>query len=175
MMRKVLVTGGIASGKSEVCRRLALNGYPVYDSDSRTKALYDSVPGLKKRIEDALELPFENLSEIFENPSKLETLEGIVHPLVLEDFRKWTSEQKGDVVFFESAIALEKPLFKDEFDSVILVEAPLAVRRHRNPKVGQRAHLQKFDKSRADVVIRNNGTLESLYAKIDKLYENRSC
>lgn len=59
-----LVTGAIGSGKSEVCRFLASKGLPVYDCDSRTKMLYSTVPGLKCRIEEALGVPFENLSVI---------------------------------------------------------------------------------------------------------------
>ena len=50
----VLVTGGIGSGKSEVCRVLASRGVPVYDSDSRTKGLYDAVPGLAGKVDAAL-------------------------------------------------------------------------------------------------------------------------
>ena len=38
-LRTVAVTGGIGSGKSMVCALLAEKGIPVYDSDSRTKAL----------------------------------------------------------------------------------------------------------------------------------------
>ena len=38
-MKTVLVTGLIGAGKSELCSLLAAKGYPVYDSDSRTKAL----------------------------------------------------------------------------------------------------------------------------------------
>ena len=36
------VTGGIGSGKSAVCSFFGEKGIPVYDSDSRTKVLYDS-------------------------------------------------------------------------------------------------------------------------------------
>ena len=67
LMKTVLVTGGIASGKSEVCRYLSSAGYPVYDSDSRTKALYESVPGLKGRVEEAIGVPFSNVAVIFED------------------------------------------------------------------------------------------------------------
>ena len=64
-MKTILVTGGIASGKSEVCRYLASKGLPVYDSDSRTKALYGSVPGLVERIEAAIGVPFAQIGVIF--------------------------------------------------------------------------------------------------------------
>ena len=42
MLQVLAVTGAIGSGKSLVCRFLAERGFPVYDSDSRTKALYDT-------------------------------------------------------------------------------------------------------------------------------------
>jgi dephospho-CoA kinase len=50
-LRTVVVTGGIGSGKSMVCALLAEKGIPVYDSDSRTKALYRGP--LLQRIESA--------------------------------------------------------------------------------------------------------------------------
>lgn len=36
----IIVTGGIGSGKSEVCRMIASEyGFPVYDADSRVKEI----------------------------------------------------------------------------------------------------------------------------------------
>lgn len=54
MPRTVILTGGIGSGKSVVAAMLSERGIPVYDSDSRTKALYDSEPSLVPAIEEAL-------------------------------------------------------------------------------------------------------------------------
>ena len=55
MMRVWIVTGGIGSGKTEVCRILHRLGYVCqYDSDSRVKALYDRYPVLVERIENRL-------------------------------------------------------------------------------------------------------------------------
>ena len=52
MTRTIVITGGIGSGKSEVCRQLALRGYTnQYDADSRVKALYSLVPELVPSIE----------------------------------------------------------------------------------------------------------------------------
>ena len=42
MGKKIAVTGGIGSGKSVVSRILSLMGIPVYDCDSRAKALMES-------------------------------------------------------------------------------------------------------------------------------------
>lgn len=50
----VLITGGIGSGKSAVSSILESEGIPVYDSDSRTKALYDSDLQLRESLESLL-------------------------------------------------------------------------------------------------------------------------
>ena len=169
-MKTVLITGGIASGKSEVCRWLASKGLPVYDSDSRTKALYDSVPGLKARVEEAIGLPFAQIGVIFEDAAKREALEAVVYPEVLKDFLGWRAAQTGPAVFFESAIALEKPIFNGLWDEVWLVRAPLEQRLARNPRTAARLASQKeTGEEQADVVIENDSSLEELHKKVDNL------
>lgn len=166
-MKTVLVTGAIGSGKSAVCRHLEAKGYPVYDSDSRTKVLYDKVPGLRQKIEEALAIPFSQLSVIFTDDAKREKLESIVYPLVVEDFTQWRTETASPLAFFESALALDKPQFDGLYDEVWLVKAPLESRVDRNPAARQRDSLQHFDDSRADRIIVNDSTLENLYRQID--------
>lgn len=167
MMKTILVTGAIGSGKSEVCRYLASKGYPVYDCDSRTKGLYESVPGLKAGIEEALGVPFSGISVIFKDDAKRKTLEGIVYPLVREDFISWRSSLQSDLVFFESALALGNPLFDDLYDGVLLVEADLGTRALRNPKVIERDNLQSFDRTKVDYVINNGSTIAALHRKVN--------
>ena len=169
-MKLVLVTGGIASGKSAVCSRLRALGCPVYDCDSRCKALYTSVPGLKEEVEKVTGLPFGRLREVFSRPEALNSLENLVYPLLLEDLRGW-KESLGEgtlVAFVESAVALSKPSFDGVFDSVVTVIAPVRERLRRNPLVADRAVLQKFDLLRADYIIENNSTLEALEDEVDK-------
>ena len=50
----MVITGGIGSGKTVVARYLASKGIPVYDCDSRTKALYFENPLVVMDIEEAL-------------------------------------------------------------------------------------------------------------------------
>ena len=95
----VLITGGIGSGKSAVSSILESEGIPVYDSDSRTKALYDSDLRLRENLESLLgvslmtaEGKFDRklfASMIFANADVLREVENIVHPAVLEDFEHW--------------------------------------------------------------------------------------
>lgn len=169
-MKTVLVTGGIASGKSELCRYLSSKGFAVYDSDSRTKALYESVPGLKERVEDALGVPFSEIGIIFSDDARREKLEAVVYPEVLKDFLEWKSSQAGRAVFFESAVAASKAVFDGQWDEIWLVRAPLEARLKRNPKTAGRLSSQtEVDATQADVVIDNDSSLEELHKKVDKL------
>lgn len=168
-MKTFLVTGPIGSGKSEVCRYLASKGYPVYDCDSRTKGLYESVPGLKSRIETALGIDWSEIGIIFSDSGRRETLERIVFPLVADDIRAWKSGLDSRLAFIESAIATEKKEFDGLYDGVLLVTADYGLRRGRNPKAAQRDSLQTFDLTGADWVLENDSTIEELHLKTDDI------
>ena len=185
----VLVTGGIGSGKSEVCRLLSSRGIPVYDSDSRTKSLYDTVPGLSARVDDALgggltdgegHLDRKKLaSVIFNDGGKLKILESIVHPEVRKDFIRWRDASGADLVVLESAIAANLSVFDDVYDYVILVDAPVETRIGRvcsrdsstAQAVMERIARQSFDPSSADAVVVNDSSLDVLSARTDKALE----
>ena len=168
-MKTVLVTGPIGSGKSEVCRYLASKGFPVYDCDSRTKGLYESVPGLKSRIERALDIKWEQLPVIFTDSARREALERIVYPLVVRDILDWKSGLRADAAFIESAIAMQKKVFDGLYDEVLLVTTDASVRRGRNPKAAQRDALQTFDLPGIRHVIENNSSIEELHRKTDEI------
>lgn len=168
MSKVILITGAIGSGKSEVSNYLASKGYPVYDSDSRAKALYDSVPKLKERVERAIGLPFSQIGRIFSDPAKLRALENVIYPELLSDLSAWKQAQNSPLLFVESAIALEKPQFAGTYDSVWLIKAPLELRLERNPKTAERDPLQApIDESLADIIIENDSSIEELHKKID--------
>lgn len=170
-MTTVLVTGPIGGGKTTVCRYLEAKGYPVYDCDTRCKALYVSVPGLRSRIESELGIPFPRLDTVFKNPVKLAKLESIVYPLLVADIEDWKAGLGTNTAFIESAVALEKPGFSHLWDKVLLVSAPLSVRRRRNAKAEERDRFQNFENKQIDYTIVNDSKLESLFPKIDKFIE----
>jgi len=168
-MLTVLVTGPIGSGKSAVCKYLASLDFPVYECDARTKMLYSLVPGLKCSIEERLGFPWSEIGRVFAEPDKLRTLEEMVYPHVLEDLKAWKAAQKAPLLFVESAIALDKPMFDGQYDKVLLVTAPYELRVQRNPKAAERDALQAFDPARADLVLENVGTKEEMKLKIRQL------
>ncbi len=191
-MKTVVVTGGMGSGKSAVCRILGERGIPVYDSDARTKALYnelpDLIPTLEKALDLSLRLPDGALDKsklaarIFSDQSARETLESIVYPLVKEDFLAWRSRQK-DVPFvvLESAVVLSKPLFADVIDAVVLVEAPDEVRVRRvmdRDGLSREQILGRLAAQpavRASVVIENAGSLSELENAVDQAFFRQKC
>lgn len=173
-MKTLLVTGGIGSGKSAVCSYLQERGIPVYDSDSAVKRLYCEDPVLLPSLEALFgtglrladgSLDRRKLSSIlFSDPEALSRLESVVHPAVLRDFMAWRSRQEAPFVVMESAIALQKPLFDDVYDAVLLVTAPEPQRIERacrrdgtDPEsVRSRMALQHFDPLQADAVVNND-------------------
>ena len=187
-MKTLVITGGIGSGKTVVAQYLSSKGIPVYDCDSRTKALYYENPLVVMDIEEALGesvtdqdgvLDRKKLGAIiFGDKSKLAKVEEIVHPMVYEDFVRWRDDRVKEAPFvvMESAIFLEKPLFHDLADAVILVKAPNFLRVERaarrdniNAKtVRQRMKAQRFDRRRVDAVILNGSDIPTLYKKVDK-------
>lgn len=173
MSRTVLITGPIGSGKSALCRHLESLGYPVYECDARTKALYEEVPGLKTRIESALGVPFSDIAIVFKDAAKLRALEEIVYPEVLADFAAWKAAQTAPLLFMESALALQKPAFDGTYDEVWMLRAPYQTRLDRNPAVLVRDPLQGgFDSPLVSRIIDNDSTLEDLYETIDKIIHN---
>lgn len=185
----LLITGGIGSGKSEVSRILESHGIPVYDSDSRTKSLYDIVPGLAGKI-DAMfgggllsragKLDRKALAAVlFSDPASLRMLEAVVHPVVLDDFRSWSESTGADVVAMESAIAGNISIFDGVFDYVIMVDAPLETRIERaclrdsstRDDIERRVRNQRQDHSRADIVIMNDSSREVLASRTDEALE----
>ena len=191
-MRTIIVTGGIGSGKSAVCALLKERGIPVYDCDSRTKELYSCRRGLVPKLEKALGTPLKKAdgsldkarlaSVIFSDPKARETLEGIVYPVLLQDFKRWRSRQDAPFVVLESAIILTKPLFDGLADAVVLVDAPEELRIERvmardgatREQVRQRISAQQIPLEKVDVTICNGGSEEELSQAVERVFFHKN-
>ena len=139
----LVVTGGIGSGKSEVCGILEeIYGCGVYNADERVKMLYDVHPTLLNDIETMIGesmrdtegrfVPARLSARIFSDRSLLKKVENLVFPALIDDFNAWTAKHADDrFVVFESATVLEKPEFKGFGDKVILVDSMVETRLER--------------------------------------------
>lgn len=193
-MKILVITGGIGSGKSEVCRILAQKGLTVqYNADAKVKELYDTVPGLLESIEDRLGCSLRDeagkfvprclAQRIFVDRQALETVESLVFPALMEDFLAFAGNSGSPFVVFESATILEKPQFDGFGDKVILVDAPVSMRMERacrrdgadREEVKARMANQKKMNAlsegatdpRIDAVIVNDGAIAILEQKIE--------
>lgn len=137
MVKTVVCTGGIGSGKSYVAQIFHNLGVALYNSDARTKELYLEDKRLSAGLIELLgeeifkegELQREVMAKkIFANKTLLERVNALVHPIVLEDFLNWRAakEREGHtLVLIESAIYLKVPIFAPYIDHILVVTAPL--------------------------------------------------
>lgn len=175
-MLQVGLTGNIGSGKTTVCKVFEKLGVPVFYADLRARMIMDReevtarVAGtFGKEILDAEgKLNRRTLAGIvFNDKEKLALLNGIIHPLVREDFLGWVGENKEEPYIIKEAAILFEAGMASQFDKIIVVAAPLEVRiarvMHRDgvsrEEVLGRAANQ-FDEeelvARADYVIHND-------------------
>lgn len=138
-MITIALTGSIGMGKSTVARMFAAAGVPVFDADAVVRELQGPNGALVQRIGDLFPgcirsgtLDRECLAQIvLEDPSKLDALEAIVHPVV-RDCRQAFIERnsRAEALIFEIPLLFETG-GENEFDKVIVVSAPAEVQRAR--------------------------------------------
>ncbi|WP_136666842.1 dephospho-CoA kinase [Flavobacterium sp. H122] len=139
-MTKIIgLTGGIGSGKTTVARLFQAEGIPVYIADEEAKKIMD-LPETVKKVSEKFgsniifdgKIDRKKLSEIvFNDPEKLKTLNGIVHPLVKKHFDDWVkAHEEFPFVVKEAAILFESGSYK-YCDLIIAVVASEEIRVQR--------------------------------------------
>lgn len=175
-MVKVGITGGIGSGKSTVCKVFKVMGIPVFEADQVARQLMNADAQVRIQLiglfGSSVYLPDQTIDRkflsdiVFNNPSLLSGLNGIVHPAVRDAFDVWCKNQESPFVILEAAILFESGFYK-MMDQVIVVATDEAERIQRVMKrdgtseeqVRQRIRNQWTDGQRiklADFVIHNN-------------------
>lgn len=136
--RRVLLTGGIGSGKSVVGRTLASWGAYVVDADQLAReVMVPGAPGHAAVLREfgpgilAVDGAVDRaaLAEVvFGDQERLRALEAIVHPLVRHAAEaRFAQAPPGVVQVYEVPVLRER----EPGDWVLLVEAPVALRRAR--------------------------------------------
>ena len=133
----IAITGGIGSGKSVVARVLRNMGHNVYDCDMMAKQLMNSSPIIRQQLtayfgediythDGTINKPLLS-SIIFNNHEALDTVNGIVHPVVKDDIINWQKSHSLSHNFVETAILVEAGM-QSMVDEVWNVTAPLETR-----------------------------------------------
>jgi dephospho-CoA kinase len=193
-MRVIGLTGNIASGKSSVADLLAERGATIVDADVLSReAVTRGAPAL-----DAIvarwgpsvlgadgSLDRAALRKIvFHDRHELDALNEIIHPEImrLRDAEVEAARAHGDrVVVCVVPLLFERHL-ADEFDFIVLVDAPRAVRLERIVRDRGLQDAEAMDmiasqmpadlkRARADWVIENTGSLEDLGREVGRLWD----
>lgn len=173
-MLKIVLTGGIGTGKTYLSKHFIDMGIPVFYADEEAKKLYNDPEVIQffyhrfgESIFSNQKLDFLKLANlVFSDPALRLEVNQYIHPLVFQKFEKWTLEQGTPSVMMESAIIFEAGL-DHLFDKIIVVDAPLEVRisriQKRSPHLSHEeimeriaAQISQEEKcKRADIVILN--------------------
>lgn len=188
------LTGGIGSGKSTVSKIFLSMGIKVFDADLIAKDILESEE-VKEEIKKKLGKNFidsKNNSvnkellkkEVFNNPEKLKILNEIVHPKVIDEYRKKYLEfrDKKEIVIFDVPLLFEVDLEK-YCDKVIVVDIDSKIQIERIKSRDNididlikkiiAAQMSREERNKkADIIIENNGSLEDLKEKVKKMIED---
>lgn len=178
---KIGITGGIGSGKSYVCSRLAERGIFVYDCDSAAKRLMRSSEKIKEELTELIgndtyidgKLNKAKVAEfLLASENNAHAIDAIVHPAVANDFIASGAEWMECAILFESG-------FNRLVDKVIAVTAPETIRLQRimsRDNISKEKAKEWIAKqmpqedvaARADFTINNDGQ-QDIDEQIDKL------
>jgi dephospho-CoA kinase len=141
IMLKVGITGNIGSGKSTLVRIFAQLGVPVYDADSRAKAVMVEDEILVSQIKNLLGANAYNSQgslnraeisqQVFNNAQLLQQLNALVHPALFKDFDNWVLKQNAPYILKEAALLIESESYKN-LDVLIVVLADEEIRLKRS-------------------------------------------
>ncbi len=189
-LKKIAITGGVASGKTSVCRFFKELGAYVVNADAIVHELLKPDTDLGQQLIRQFGLSIINNGQIsrkviadqaFKDPKQLQKLEELLHPAVLRKIEElYTAACKGEF----SAFVVEIPLLyeigaEDFYDIVVAVLADEAQAKRRFEQAGfqeteydlrmKRQLEPKQKAAKAHYTIYNNGSIEELRYEVVKL------
>ena len=187
------LTGNIASGKSTVARLLSERGATIIDADVLARRVVE--PGMPafdeivRRWGRQVIAPDGSLDRdalrrlVFSQHEQLEELNEIVHPEVAAYRDRLVEEarQRGDRLVVQDIPLLFERGIVDQFDRIVLVDAPRPVRLERLVRDRGLHEAEAMDmiaaqmpaelkRARSDFVIDNDGSLADLEARVDDVW-----
>ena len=193
-MIHLALTGNVAAGKSSVARLFAEWGATIIDADAIVHELQQpGQPVLAQMVRQfgrdilradwRLDRPALR-RRVLDDPKARAALEAIVHPAVVERREALIADAKarGAAVVVSDIPLLFEAADPDAFDGVVLVDAPVAIRRDRlitrrgmNPAEADRliaAQLPSEGKrARSDFILDNAGSEADLEAAARRVWD----
>ncbi len=180
---RVIVSGGLSSGKSTVMRKLARLGARVIEADRIGHEILEPFGGayeaVVKRwpavVVDGRVDRARLAAIVFNDTLELAALEAISHPLIAAEIQRRVSGARDEDVVLE--LPLNSDLVGPGWTRLVVV-APEDVRLERAVARGMnrddaasRIAVQGSDRvENADIVIHNTGTIAELDAKVEAIW-----
>jgi dephospho-CoA kinase len=188
----VAVTGGIGAGKSEALAAFGRHGAETISSDEIVHRLLRDDPEVRRALLERFgrrilgeddEIDRSAIAEIvFADREALDWLEGLLHPLVVEEYMRWR-EELAQLPMPPAVSATEVPLLyevggQDRFDAVVVVTAPPELRAQRSEVPADQREPRLLPDSvkvaQADFSFVNDGSLEELDAFVAEVVKELS-
>jgi dephospho-CoA kinase len=188
---RIGLTGGIASGKSTVERRLIELGVPVINADDSARAVVArGQPGLAAVVErfgsgvlsENGELDRAGLRTlIFGNSGKRRELEAILHPLIREHMERQAADAVGPYLVLSIPLLVEGGGAGTQVDRILVVDADPSQQVQRlmsrdsvsaeQARAVLAAQASRTDRLKAaDDVLVNSGSVPELRQAVDRLH-----
>jgi dephospho-CoA kinase len=195
-LKKVAVTGGLASGKTSVCHILETCGAYVVNADEIVHRLLSPSTLIGQQIISKLGADILNENQIdrtkvaekvFSNPEKLHELEKLLHPAVLDEIKRCyqlIGTQNTYTLFVAEIPLLFESDSENFFDIVIAVVSDENLCRQRFQQTTHypsteynrrmKRQLPPVEKAaRADYTIINDGSFEELKNNVINLFQTK--
>jgi len=194
-MRKIAITGGIASGKSKLTNFLKSKGEVVIDLDEISHTLTDSdedtINEIVKFFGDDIKRQSGSIDrkllafKVFSNSENKKQLEKILHPRIRQVMMNEIDLLAKENVFVEVQLLAEKNM-GSLFDHIIIVSASKdqqisrlkTIRMMDSNLINQILESQFTDKERKSMlskysndILENNGSEDAFQEKIESLYK----
>lgn len=195
---KIVITGTIGSGKSAVSEIIKDLGFDVISADDINRKLLE--PGARnfeaikndpffRKAFDGESLDKKALARmIFAAPDLMKRLNGLTHPIIVEEIEEEIKKMDSENVFIEIPLYYQMDV-KFPADLVLFVSADRNIQAERLAKRDEIGSFYAESKIRnqeklmgnrdeKEIVIKNNSTLEDLREKViyvlrmEKIYEN---
>ncbi|MBU3658090.1 MAG: dephospho-CoA kinase [Rhodocyclaceae bacterium] len=191
----VILTGGIACGKSAVADHLKTLGVDIVDTDriahSLTAPNGAALPALRSAFGDAIFHPDNTLDRaalrdiVFNDPDQKNQLEQILHPMIRRQAIEAISQAQSSYVVADVPLFAETGFLREQADRVLVVDCPSEIQKQRLLARGAQQGVtteiaelilqaqapRETRLALATEVIDNSGTPEARDARTDEIHQ----
>ena len=175
----VILTGGIATGKSSVVERVRDLGIDVIDTDRIAHALTApagaALPNLRQAFGDDIFNPDGTLNRsalrdiVFHEPAQKTRLEQVLHPMIRREAIKAIAAATSPYVVADVPLFAETGFLREQADRVLVVDCPPEVQKQRLLTRGTELGLSE---EIADLILQAQAPRETRLALATEVIDN---